>query len=50
MKPIHFTVQEPRKRHHRELFDRDLPFRGRREQSKIQYRRRDKHPLKQFDA
>ncbi len=43
MKPIHFTVLAPRKRHHRELFDRELPFRPRREELKTQYRRQPKH-------
>jgi hypothetical protein len=30
-------------RHHRALFDRDLPFRGRKEQRKDLYQRRPKH-------
>lgn len=50
MKPIHFTVQAPRKRHHRELFDRDLPFQPRRQEPRTVYRRRAKHVLKQLDA
>jgi hypothetical protein len=30
-------------RHHRALFDRDLPFRGRKEQRKDLYQRQPKH-------
>jgi len=43
MKPIQFRLEAPRERRHRVLFDRDLPFRGRVEQSKNQYQRRPKH-------
>ena len=43
MKPMHFTVPQTPQRRHRALFDANLPFRGRVEQSKTKYRRRDKH-------
>ena len=43
MKPINFTLPSPTKRAHRALFDRDLPFRGRVEPPKTQYRRQPKH-------
>ena len=43
MKPIHFTIQAPKERRHRALFDQDLPFRGRVERPKTEYRRRPKH-------
>lgn len=44
MKPAQFVVPQPRQRRHRALFDRDLPFRGRVERPKTEYRRRAKHP------
>lgn len=44
MKPVSFVIEQPRQRRHQMLFDRDLPFRGRREQNKTVYRRRPKHP------
>ena len=43
MKPIHFTIQAPKERRHRALFDADLPFRGRVEQPKTVYKRKLKH-------
>jgi stalled ribosome alternative rescue factor ArfA len=43
MKPIHFTIQAPKERRHRALFDQDLPFRGRVERPKTEYQRRPKH-------
>lgn len=43
MKPLQFTVPAVPQRRHRVLFDRDLPFRGRVEQAKTQYRRQPKH-------
>jgi stalled ribosome alternative rescue factor ArfA len=43
MKPIHFTIQAPKERRHRALFDEDLPFRGRVEQPKTAYKRKPKH-------
>lgn len=46
MKALSFTVVPVRSRRHQALFDRDLPFRGRRERPKTQYQRRPKHPLK----
>jgi hypothetical protein len=48
-KPVQFTVPAPPARAHRALFDRDLPFWGRREQSRIQYQRRPKHKAKEFE-
>jgi hypothetical protein len=49
MKPIHFTLPPTKQRRHRALFDSDLPFRGRVEQLKNQYRRRPKHPQRNDD-
>jgi hypothetical protein len=43
MKPISFVIDAPRPRRHRELFDRDLPFRARIERPKTDYQRRPKH-------
>jgi stalled ribosome alternative rescue factor ArfA len=43
MKTIHFTIQAPKERRHRALFDGDLPFRGRVEQPKTVYKRKPKH-------
>ena len=43
MKPLQFTLQPVRQRRHRALFDQELPFRGRVEQPKNQYRRKPKH-------
>lgn len=43
MKHIQFKIQAPKERRHRALFDRDLPFRGRVERAKTEYRRRPKH-------
>jgi len=43
MKPISFVIEQPRQRRHRELFDRDLPFRNRVERPKTDYQRRPKH-------
>ena len=34
---------KPRSASHRALFDRELPFRGRKEERKDQYQRRAKH-------
>lgn len=42
-KQIMKTSANVQKRNHRMLFDSNLPFRGRRETSKIQYRRQPKH-------
>jgi hypothetical protein len=42
-------VKIPQKtRAHRVLWDRDLPFRPKTEQSKTQYRRKAKHPNKEI--
>lgn len=38
-----------RTRQHRVLFDRDLPFRGRKEERKDLYRRHNKHPSRGDD-
>ena len=43
MKPIHFTLAPLKERRHRALFDSDLPFRGRVERPKTEYRRKPKH-------
>jgi stalled ribosome alternative rescue factor ArfA len=43
MKPVSFVLQPLRQRRHRELFDRDLPFRNRVERPKTDYQRRPKH-------
>lgn len=43
MKPISFTLQAPRQRRHQALFDQDLPFRGRVERPKTEYKRQPKH-------
>lgn len=40
---LSFKIQAPKARAHRALFDTDLPFRGRVEQSKKQFRRVPKH-------
>lgn len=37
------TAVKIQKRNHRMLFDPNLPFRGKREDSKIKYRRNPKH-------
>jgi hypothetical protein len=50
MKPIEFKVAPVKQRHHRALFDQDLPFRSRREASKIEFRRRPKHRGRPEDA
>lgn len=43
MKVVRFTIDAPKPRRHRELFDNDLPFRPRRERVKTAYKRRAKH-------
>ena len=43
MKPLQFTLKPVRERRHRALFDQDLPFRGRVERPKTEYRRKPKH-------
>ena len=50
MKPTSFVIQlPPQRRRAVELYSRDSPFRGRAEQSKIQYRRRPKHIKQKFE-
>lgn len=50
MTPTSFVIQLPRQRRRAvELYSRDTPFRGRAEQSKIQYRRRPKHIKQKFE-
>ena len=45
MKPVSFVIQLPRQRRRAvELYSRDTPFRGRREQPKTVYQRRQRHP------
>ena len=41
---LSFTVKEPKHRAHRVLFDENTPFKPKVVQSKVQYRRKDKHP------
>ena len=43
MKPIHFSLPPVKERRHRALFNDDLPFRGRVERPKTEYRRKPKH-------
>jgi len=43
MKHSTFTVPATPNRRHRALFDSELPFRGRKEKSRVRYQRRDKH-------
>jgi stalled ribosome alternative rescue factor ArfA len=50
MKPIQFTLPPVKQRAHRALFDRDLPFRGRVEKSKTEYRRKPKHQNRDADS
>ena len=50
MKPTSFVIQLPRQRRRAvELYSRDTPFRGRAEQSRVQYRRRPKHVKQKFE-
>jgi hypothetical protein len=41
---LSFTVKEPKRRVHRVLFQNDTPFKPKVVESKVQYRRKDKHP------
>jgi hypothetical protein len=41
---LSFTVKEPKHRAHRVLFQNDTPFKPKVVESKVQYRRKDKHP------
>ena len=43
MKTLSFTLPAVKERRHRVLFDRDLPFRGRVERPKTEYKRKPKH-------
>ena len=43
MKHLQFKLPPVRERRHRALFDQDLPFRGRVERPKTEYRRKPKH-------
>jgi len=43
MKHLQFTLPPVKERRHRALFDQNLPFRGRVEKAKTQYRRKPKH-------
>jgi len=50
MKPTSFVIQLPRQRRRAvELYSRNTPFRGRAEQSQVQYRRRPKHIKQKFE-
>jgi len=42
-KVISFTVEQPKHRAHRVLFCENTPFKPKVVQSKVQYRRKDKH-------
>ena len=46
---IQIPKSEQRTRAHRVLFDRDLPFRGRKEERKDLYQRRQKHSKRNWD-
>jgi hypothetical protein len=47
MRTLSFVIELPRQRRRAvELYSRDTPFRGRVEQSRVQYRRRVKHVKK----
>ena len=44
MRTLSFVIELPRRRRRAvELYSRDTPFRGRVEQTRVQYRRRAKH-------
>jgi hypothetical protein len=40
---LSFTLQAPKHRAHRVLFDRELPFQPKVVRSKVEYKRRPKH-------
>ena len=47
MRTLSFGIELPRRRRRAvELYSRDTPFRGRVEQTRVQYRRRTKHVKK----
>lgn len=46
---IQIPRSNTRTRAHRVLFDRDLPFRGKKEERKDLYKRRDKHARRNWD-
>ena len=47
MRTLSFVIELPRRRRRAvELYSRDTPFRGRVEQTRVQYRRRAKHVKK----
>jgi hypothetical protein len=47
MRTLSFQIELPRRRRRAvELYSRDTPFRGRVEQTRVQYRRRAKHVKK----
>jgi len=50
MKTIQFTLPPVKQRAHRALFDQDLPFRGRVERPKTDYRRKPKHQNRNPDS
>ena len=50
MKTLTFVLQIPKQRRRAvELYSRDTPFRGRKEQSQIVYKRKPKHVNRQDD-
>jgi hypothetical protein len=49
MRTLSFQIELPRRRRRAvELYSRDTPFRGRVEQTRVQYRRRAKHVKKGY--
>ncbi len=49
-KQISFRIEAPKRRSHRALFDRELPFHPRVEKSSKSYVRKPKHPKGDHDA
>lgn len=50
MKTLSFTIEMPRrKRRAVELYDRDTPFKPKRERSRVVYNRKVKHPNRNED-
>lgn len=47
---MRYQVELQRSRAHKILFDRDLPFKPRKVESKVQFRRKIKHPNRQFEG
>lgn len=47
---MQYRVERQRSRAHKILFDRDLPFKPRKVESKVNYRRKTKHPHRQLEV